>query len=119
MRAIGSRTITINKEALITQIKKNKKEHVKMYKKAVIAFKKEALADLEEIIKEVHKGELVIKIDLVTPIDNSKNYDKIAEMFEWEIDEEVKLTQSEFKEYVQDEGQDTQYAMTTNSMYLS
>jgi hypothetical protein len=57
-------------------------------------------------------------MNLVTPVDNSTNYDKIIRMFEMEVADKVELTQQEFNEYVHDETDFAQIAMVSNSTYL-
>jgi len=118
MRRTGSRTIRVNKQQLIDKIKENKKNHVEEYAKAVIAYKEEALRQLAELTEKVNNGELGVALNLITPIDNSVNYDKIVEMFEWEVDEVVELEQSEFLEYVQDETEFARSAKFSNMMYV-
>lgn len=118
MRRTGSRTIKVNKQQLIDKIKENKKNHVEEYAKAVLAYKEEALKQLANLTQKVNEGALDIKLNLITPIDNSVNYDKIVEMFEWEVDKEVELEQSEFLEYVQDETEFARNAKFSNMMYV-
>lgn len=118
MRHTGSRTINVKKSDLIAKIKVNKENHIKEYAEAVIAYKEEALKQLNKLIVDVVNGGLDIKLNLITPIDNSKNYDKILEMFEWEVNDVVELEQSEFLEYVQDETSFAVSAKYSNSAYL-
>jgi len=118
MRRTGSRTIKVNKQQLIDKIKENKKNHVEEYAKAVIAYKEEALRQLANLTEKVNEGALNIQLNLITPIDNSVNYDKIVEMFEWEVDEVVELEQNEFLEYVQDETEFARSAKFSNMMYV-
>jgi len=117
MRRTGSRTIKVNKKELIKKIKENKKNHVAEYAKAVIAYKEEALKQLATLTTKVNDGALDIKLNLITPIDNSLNYDKIVEMFEWEVDKVVELEQDEFLEYVQDETEFARNAKFSNMAY--
>jgi len=119
MRRTGSRTIKVNKQQLIDKIKENKKNHVEEYAKAVVAYKEEALKQLAKLTEKVNNGELGIMLELTTPIDNSVNYDKIIEMFEWEVEEVVELEQSEFLEYVQDETEFARQAKFSNTFYAS
>ena len=118
MRRTGSRTIKVNKIDLITKIKENKKNHVEEYAKAVIAYKKEALRQLIDLTKKVNKGELNVKLELTTPIDNAENYNKVIEMFVWEVEEIVELEQNEFLEYVQDETEFARIAKMSNTAYF-
>jgi hypothetical protein len=117
MRRNGSRTISVNKAKLIEQIKLNKENHIKEYEKAVVAYKEEALFQLANQVKSVEEGSLEAKLNLVTPINNAVNYDKIIEMFEWEVNEVVELEQQEFNEYVQDETEFAMNARFSNAMY--
>jgi len=117
MRRNGNRTINLYKAQLIEQIKKNKENHIIEYDKAVIAYKEEALKQLNEQIKAVEQGSLKARLDLITPINNATNYDKIIEMFEWEVNEVVELEQQEFTEYVQDETEFAIQSKFANTMY--
>lgn len=116
MRHLGSRKIKVDKDKLIVKIKENKKNHIKEFAKAVVAYKKEALRQLEIQTKKVSEGALNVKLDLISPVDNSDNYDKIIQMFEWEVAEFVELEQNEFLEYVQDE---TDFAVTAKFSNMS
>jgi hypothetical protein len=117
MRALGSRTINVNRADLIEKIKANKENHIIEYDKAVIAYKIEAERQLNNLMKAVLDGVLDIKLTLITPINNAKNYDKILEMFEWEVNDTVVLEQREFIEYVQDETDFAVSAKFSNTAY--
>jgi enoyl reductase-like protein len=114
----GSRTVQISKSKLIEKIRENKKNHIESYEKAVIAYKKKALTQLEELKIAAENGDIKLRLDLTTPIDNSKHYDSIIEMFEWEERDSVELSQQEFNEYVQDKTESSRIASMSNSMYL-
>jgi len=115
----GNRKINVNKDNLIKQIKENKEKHIEEFKKAVDAYKEEAEKQLmKELARLNTVGALDIKLDLITPVNNAENYDKILQMFEWEENEVVELQQDEFREYVQDEFDFAVTARMSNSMYL-
>jgi len=118
MRQYGNRKINVKKDELIAKIKENKENHIKEYDKAVVAYKKEAELQLMKEVARVQEGALDVKLDLITPINNADNYDKIIEMFEWEVAEVVELQQDEFKEYVQDEFDFAVTARMSNMMYV-
>lgn len=113
----GNRTIKVKKADLIAKIKENKKNHLVDYKKAVVAYKKEAIKQLKELTERAKGGEMNLHLKLVTPVDNSDNYDKILSMFEWEVDDIVELDQHEFTEYVNDETSFAVQAKMLNSTY--
>lgn len=117
MRLRSSRETKVVKAKLIAQINANKENHVREYDKAVIAYKEEALKQLRAQIKRVEEGALDAKLDLITPINNAESYDKIIEMFEWEVEDVVVLKQDEFNEYVQDETEFAMQAKFSNTFY--
>jgi len=117
MRHLGNRTILLKKKELIEKIKENKEVHVKEYKDAVVAYKKEAEHQLMTEVARVQEGALDAKLDLVTPVNNADNYDKILQMFEWDVRDEVELSQNEFLEYVQDETEFAVAAKYSNTYY--
>ena len=119
LRQNGNRTITVKKSDLLKKIKENKSTHEKAYAKAVVAYKKEALKQLAEQTKAAKEGNLRVYLNLTTPIDNKDHYDKLIRMFEWEVAEEVVLSQQEFNEYVEDDTEVSRHAFLSNSMYLA
>lgn len=114
----GNRTIKVKKKDLIVKIKENKKNHVKEFEKAKDAYREEALRQLRTQLERVEEGALNAKLDLITPVDNSENYDRIIEMFEWEVKDVVKLEQDEFQEYVQDTTDFAVKARMSNTAYF-
>lgn len=113
-----NREISIEKSKLIKKINENRDVHIEEYENAVIAYKKEAEVQLKRLTKELKNGVLTLKLNLVSPVNRSSDYNKVIEMFEWEIDETVKLTQKEFNEYIHDETSDAVHVKMLNSTYL-
>jgi hypothetical protein len=118
MRRLGNRTIKVDKNKLIEKIHQNKVAHIAAYEKAVLAYKEEAIKQLSQLTEKANNGELRLQLTLTTPVNNSENYDKIIDMFEWEVESVVELEQQEFNEYVQDETEFAKIAKISNSMYL-
>jgi hypothetical protein len=112
-----NREVSIQKSALIKKIKENKDIHVKDYEEAIIAYRKEAEAQLNKLSNDLKNGALNLKLNLITPVDRSSEYDKVIEMFEWELAEVVKLTQREFNEYIHDDTSEAVQSRMLNSTY--
>lgn len=112
-----ARPIKIKKTALLEQIKANKENHLKDYAEAVTAYKIEAEKQLQNQLKALENGSLKIELKLITPSNKSDEYDKWIKTFEWEIDEEIILSQSEFNEYVLDEAPFAIQSKFLNSSY--
>ncbi len=114
----GDRTLEVNKADVIKAVKANKKAHQEAYAKAVVAYKKEALKQLAEQTKKAEAGDLKVRLDLTTPVDMGTSYDDIIEMFEFDVNEVIELTQREYNEYVKDKTESARHALMSNSMYL-
>ena len=118
MRRTRNRTIKVDKNKLIEKIKENKKAHIEAYEKALVAYKTEAFKQLSSLKTRAEEGDTKLYLQLTTPINNAENYDKIVEMFEWEVEDFVELEQQEFNEYVQDETDFARMAKLSNSAYI-
>ncbi len=114
-----NRTVKISKAKLIEKIQENKIAHIKEYEEAVNDYKIEANKQLLKAKEELDNGSLKIHIQLTTPINRAEEYDKVIEMFQWEVDSEISLTQSEFNEYVHDDNDSARMAKMSNSFYSS
>lgn len=119
MRHMGNRTLKVIKKDLIAKVLGNKETHIKDYNEAVNAYKAEAARQLAEQQQALTNGSLNIEIRLISPVDKRENYDKIVEMFNWEISSEVELSQDEFHEYVLDENPVMIQTRLLNSSYKS
>lgn len=114
---MANRTILLKRTNLMAKIKENKEAHIKDYEEAVIAYRKEAAEQLENQRKALEEGKLDIKLNLVEPVNKAEEYDKTWEMFDWEIKEDIELSQQEFREYVQDEAPSTIHSKVMNATY--
>lgn len=112
-----NRTVRVQKRELIDKIKLNQKKHVEEFNKAVESYKLEALEQLANMKAKIDKGEMGIRLDLVVPINRTVEYDKVIEMFNWDVNTVVELTQSEFNEYVHDDNDSARQASLSNSFY--
>lgn len=111
------REIKLKKKDLIEKIKENKENHIRDYHEAVESYKLEAKKQLDAQLKALENGSLQIEIKLVTPQNKSDEYDKIIAMFDWEVEDFVVLSQSEFNHYVLDEAPFAINAKFLNSTY--
>ena len=112
-----TRNVTINKEKLINTLKENKSNHIKDYEEAVEAYIIEVNTQLKDLKKRIDKGELDIQLALIKPVNSSEKYDEIIELFNWELNDTVELTKSEFDDYVLDKAHFAEEARFYNSSY--
>lgn len=115
----NSRTIKVKKSDLLDKIKVNKENHKKEYEEAVVAYRIEARKQLNQQKKSLEKGDLNLRLNLVAPVNMEAEYDKLIQIFEWEVEDHVELSTGEFNEYVLDETQFAVSAKMLNSTYLA
>jgi len=115
----NSRTIKVKKSDLLEKIKINKENHKKEYVEAVDAYRIEAKKQLNQQKKSLEKGNLNIGLNLVAPVNMEAEYDKLIQIFEWEVEDHVELSTGEFNEYVLDETHFAVNAKILNSTYLA
>ena len=112
----SDRAIKVNKKDLIVKVKANKKAHIKQYKDAVKSYEALAVGDLNKYLEDITakvKAEIaaiekdgtkvrtrLVRTDI--PVDNTEKYEDIISIFEWDVEDEVVLTQPEFLQYVND-----------------
>lgn len=117
---MSDRKIRVNKSQLVGKIKENKANHVKEYEQAVKDYKEEAAKQLSDLSKKLEEGKTNLKLELVSPVNKSDEYDKLIAMFEtWEVDDFVDLSQEEFNQYVMDETSFAIHAKGLNTYYSS
>ena len=113
-----NREVSIEKKKLIEKIKNNKAAHILEYTEAVTAYKLEAKKQLKDLQYKLNHGELDLHLQLVKPVDRTSKFDKLIEMFEWEVDDIIKLSSDEFNEYVHDDTYDATTARFANASYM-
>jgi len=117
MHSKHNRTVSIKKEQLIDRIQTNREAHINEYEEAVKAYREEAQRQLKEASKKLKNGDLNISLKLVTPLNRADEYDKVIEMFNWEVNDIVELDQDEFNSYVHDDNDRARSAKILNSTY--
>lgn len=112
-------TISVKKDQLLTALKQNRAGHAAQYEKAKAGYLKVTKAKLAELVDRVAAGELIGRVWLDhAPEDHTADYDDAIDMLEWDTNDEVALTQSQFKQYVQDDWGWKEQWLTSNSAYL-
>lgn len=112
--------ITVKKDELLKVLKDNRKEHQNLVWKAQEGFKIAAKEKLEELLEQVKKNKLVEFFtlhELNQPMDKTEDYDRAIQMLEMEVEDEVKVSESEFRCYVQDKWGWTDQMLLSNTKY--
>ena len=113
------KTVKINKSELLEAIKQNRNKHENDVIVADVAYKKQALKEYEEAIKQLQYTGKVSRINLHEPVDKREHYDRVIKMLEMSADDVIELDSHEFDQYVMDNWEWKNHAVFANSTYIS
>lgn len=114
-------TVTVKKADLVATLTTNRDEHRDQFEKAQVKFRERVIYELDKRLERARKGDKVeLFIRLPEPEEHTDSYDTALAMLEWEVDDEVKLTQSQFSELVLNQwGWAKSFAGSTQSYLVS
>tara|TARA_Y100000034_G_C6879619_1_gene402807 strand:+ start:22 stop:486 length:465 start_codon:yes stop_codon:yes gene_type:complete len=146
-RGWTERTVEVNREKLLETLRENKDKHIREYGEAVRGYKtlaQEKLAALlcvafrcladnfdliktkierlnpeDESIRDTVTLLNAMTFSLEVPKDHSKSYEIAIQMAEWEVNETIELTQSQFQCFVLDDWEWTVKFKHLNTVYTT
>lgn len=108
---------------LLKALKANRIEHIELHKKAVAAHQVKLTAVLKKAYEKAEKSGQVPDRNFLFkyPIPESyvSSFDKVIDMLEHDIRDEIELSQSEFSRYMRNEWDWSNQFAATNSTYLA
>ncbi len=113
-------TINVKVAELIAVLQKNKAKHLEAYALAVIEYREKAKEALLKKLEDFSDDSKIYKLDfndLPRPRQFSKTYDDMIGMLEFHTGEELPLTASQYKNYIQDEWNWSSSFDSTNAPY--
>jgi len=115
---MGMGVVTVERDALLAIVKGNREKHREIFLDAVKGFRDKVIEILEQRLADARAGRrLNVRINLPTPIDQTREYDRVIKMLEMSVDPRIELTQSEFSQYVMDDWSWKHQFSKTNSTY--
>lgn len=97
-------TVKVSKDELLSTLEGNREQHVIDYKEALVEYRKAAVAELTDMLKNAKSKSGKIKRSIVAPEPQSfeSSYATAIRMLQMSVDDEIELTQQEFSQYVED-----------------
>jgi hypothetical protein len=114
----GQKGTRIKREDLLKELKKNRDEHRATFEKAVVGYRKVAIEELDRMLTEAKEGKRIRRgLELVEPMDQTKDYDRVIKMLEMSVDDVVILDSAEFAQYVMDDWHWKDAFTSSNAIY--
>lgn len=113
--------VTVKKGELLAALKANRETHRADFELAWDGFQEKAIHNFEQRLKQLKdlkRGQQIdLHVNLAVPQDHTEDYDRAIEMLDWEVTDQVTLTEYEFQTLVQDDWQWKQQFTMHNAMY--
>lgn len=111
--------ITVDKTKLLTILKTNREAHNAIFNKALEGYRAKVIQKLSESIEQAKapKGPINTYFDIVEPVDQTADYDRVIGMLHMDTEAKVELTERDYKSYVLDEWSWSNDFTTSNSHY--
>lgn len=114
--------VRMTRDSLIEKLTQNRKDHIEFYNEA----RNKYVAELKELMEEamshlIETNELDLKPvqSLVVPQTYAEQYDEAISMLEHTVENEIVLSEQEFRNYVMDKWSWTRQFGASNIRYLS
>ena len=112
------KNVTISVPQLLEHLRVNREKHIADYAEAMDVYRDLLIDKLTSALnKACAKEDVSHHIEIDRPTNYVKSYDDAIAMLEWNVETQVTLDQSEFKQFVQDEWAWTRQFGATASMY--
>jgi hypothetical protein len=96
--------IKVRKSDLLQKMEANRAAHRATFEDALSGYRKEVIEHLEKMLSEARLGKRVRRnIELIEPMDQTKDYDRVIAMLNMSIDDVFELDEQTFACYVLDD----------------
>lgn len=111
--------VRVKRQQLLDVLRENRAKHRATFEKALAKYRERAIEHLEAALEDARAGRRIRTfIELVEPMDQTREYDRVIRQVEMDVRDELELNDSEFKCYVMDDWAWRQQFETSTQMYL-
>ncbi len=112
--------IKVKTAGLLERVKSNRKTHRELFLKAQEVYRQDMIDELDRMLLDARGGKEIRRfITMPEPQDHTADYDRVIEMLLMTVDEEIVVQSHEFDQYVMDNWNWKQAALTANNFYAS
>lgn len=110
--------ITVDKTALLEQLRANRTEHRGIFEEAQVRYRELVIQELDVMLAEARGGRKIRRsVQLIEPEDHTADYDRVIQMLEMSVDDKTVLDELSFNQYVLDNWRWQEQFLTSNSAY--
>lgn len=98
------KNVKISKGKLLTKLRENRDSHLKQYEEAISGWQEEVRKGLSVLLQNATTGESFSTfLNLPEPKSYTLDYDEIISQIEWNEEDHIELSHSEFKQFILDD----------------
>jgi hypothetical protein len=108
--------VTVKREELLKILRQNRDQHRAVFERALEGYRRKAIQILEERLEDARANRRInLAIELIQPMDQTREYDRAIRMLEMHTQEQIELSERDFASYVMDDwGWKGQFTATTS-----
>lgn len=96
--------IKVKKSELLDVLRANRTRHRSVVEAAMKTYRAEAIKQLDHMLADAKQGKRIRRtVTLIEPMDQTKDYDRVIRMIEMSVEEEIALSEKDFRMYVMDD----------------
>lgn len=118
---IRSRTVNVERQALLKALKENLAIHKVEYAQALLDFKARLEEDLRAGVALVEQSEpLALKdfrLNVIFPQNHEADYQQVIDMLEFSVDDNIQIDSESFNAYFKNQWSWTGHFLESNTMY--
>lgn len=112
--------VKVKKEELLGILKKNCSTHKAIFEEAQKGYREEAIRLLDKALKDARDGRTITTfIQLDAPMNQTEDYIRAIKMVEMSVDDNIEISETDFRNYVLDEWAWKHNFDVTNAFYLN
>lgn len=112
--------VLVKKLDLRAKILINRNKHWDVFLKALKVYEEQAIIAFQNRIEALRNGEIVDSyLRLERPQDHTRDYERVLQMLDMSVDDEIELSENDFGRYVMDDWEWSQGFIANTSSYLS
>jgi hypothetical protein len=110
--------ITVRKTDLLATLKTNREQHRRIFEEAQAGYRAQVIAELDTMLAEARNGGKIRRyVRLAEPVDQTSDYDRAIAMLEFDIADQVVLSETDFTSFVLDNWHWKRQFLATNAAY--
>jgi hypothetical protein len=113
--------VIVQRGKLLERLGENREKHRAIFESALEGYRSRAIVELDAMLEDAKAGRQIRRmVSLIEPEDHTEDYDRVIDMLEMSVNDEIEISAQEFAQYVRDDWawKRAFYASTVGAGYI-